>query len=109
VIGKEFDQSHEAKHPWRGVISSHSIREWPLPKRKIRPPCAMRLMHSSAACWMTSDWVCLSFSSKAMVRSKYCDAALGPSWEGVPEEARFSMESSPSQDKFVVLMHMSGC
>ena len=50
----------------------------------------------------------LEFSSKASVRSKYCDAALGPSWEGVPEEARFSMESSPSPDKRVVLMQMSG-
>jgi len=45
------------KQPWRGVISSHIMREWPLPKRKIRPPFEMRSAQRSAAFWIVSIWV----------------------------------------------------
>src|SRR5437762_7887604 len=42
-------RSKPGKQPWRGIISSHIMRECPLPKRKTRPPREMRSAQSSAA------------------------------------------------------------
>lgn len=58
------------RSPCRGVISSHIMRECPVPKQNMRPPFSIRSAHNLVAGSISFDWVHRRWCNRSMVWSK---------------------------------------